>query len=271
MKKSLVPAVLLAVSTLAAFELGKPCTIYYEGRNVASANELSTYLGKIYNQKFPVNHIKRSKDGKGIFIAARKPSKLVEADVKGDRLDIYGYNVQFAVADFLERECGVRFLWPGELGTVIPKGEVKTLADGYYGFQPQFSRRLSQSFHYPNRYMSTKDRQDLNDWQRNNKIGPELKGGFGHAFARLVPQEKYAKDHPEYFSLVSPANWVGGSKPDKPTRKTTPGCWQLCTSNDEVRQIIAEKLAANPTSDIQSISPNDGGGFCECDKCKAQA
>lgn len=270
MKKSLVFAVLFTAGILSAFELGKPCTIYYEGRNAAAANELSKFMTRIYNQKFPVNHIKRNKDGKGIFIAAKKPSKLVEAEVKGDRLDIYGNNVQFAVADFLERECGVRFLWPGELGTVIPKGKVKTLADGYYGYQPQFSRRLSHSFHYPARYMNIKDRNDLNTWQTHNKIGLELKGGFGHAFARLVPQEKYAKDHPEYFSLVSPANWVGGSKPDKPTRKTTPGCWQLCTSNDEVRQIIAEKLASNPTTDIQSISPNDGGGFCECDKCKTQ-
>ena len=272
MKKSLIIAVPLAAGTvLPAFELGKPCTIYYEGKNAASADELSLYLGKIYNQQFPVSHVKRSKDGKGIFIAAKKPSKLVESEVKGDRLDIYGNNVQFAVADFLERECGVRFLWPGELGTVIPKGKVKTLPDGYYGYQPQFSRRLSQSFHYPTRYMSIKDRQDLSDWQRNNKIGQELKGGFGHAFARLVPREKYGKNHPEYFSLVSPANWVGGGKPDKPKRTNIDGnVWQLCTSNDEVRQIIAEQLAANPTTDIQSISPNDGGGFCECDKCKAQ-
>ena len=168
MKKTLIPAALLAVSTLAAFELGKPCTIYYEGRNLASANELSSYLGKIYNQKFPVSSAKRSKDGKGIFIAAKKPAKLVEAEVKGDRLDIYGYNVQFAVADFLERECGVRFLWPGELGTVIPRGTVKNLPDGYYGYQPQFSRRLSHSFHYPARYMSVKDRNDLNTWQTHN-------------------------------------------------------------------------------------------------------
>ena len=270
MKKSLVFAALITGSILSAFELGKPCTIYYEGKNLSSANELSKFLTGIYQQKFPVSHIKRNKDGKGIFIAARKPSKLVETEVKGDRLDIFGYNVQFAIADFLERECGVRFLWPGELGTVIPKGKVKTLADGYYGYQPQFSRRLSHSFHYPARYMNVKDRQELREWQTHNKIGLELKGSFGHAFARLVPQEKYAKDHPEYFSLVSPPNWVGGSKPDKPTRKTTPGCWQLCTSNDEVRQIIAEKLASNPTTDIQSISPNDGGGFCECDKCKAQ-
>ena len=270
MRKTLLSIALLSSLALSAFELGKPCTIYYEGKNLTAANDLSRFLTQIYNQQFPISHIKRCKDGKGIFIAAKKPSKLVEAEVKGDRLDIYGFNAVYAVADFLERECGVRFLWPGKLGTVIPKGKGKTLADGYYGYQPQFSRRLSQSYHYPRRFMNHQDRQDLDDWIRFNKIGQELNGGFGHSFSRLVPQEKYAKDHPEYFSLVSPANWVGGAKPDKPTRKTTPGCWQLCTSNDEVRQIIAEKLASNPTTDIQSISPNDGGGFCECEKCKAQ-
>ena len=268
MKKSIIFAALLAVTSLSAFELGKPCTIYYAGRNRAAAQELSKYLTAIYKKDFPVKAMK--KEQTGIFVGAKKASELVASSVKGDRLDIYGANTEFAVYDFLERECGVRFLWPGKLGTVIPQGKVKTLADGDYAYQPQFAIRLSQSFHYPNRFLSTQDRLDRAEWLIHNKIGQELRGGFGHAFSHIMPQEKYAKDHPEYFSLVSPANWVGGNKPAKPTRKTTPGCWQLCTSNDEVRQIIAEKLAANPTTNIQSISPNDGGGFCECDKCKAQ-
>ena len=270
MKKLLILLAAFSSFFLAAFELGNPCTIYYGGRNLAAAQDLSKFLTRIYGKEFPVKTIKRAKDDKGIFVGAKKAEKLVEYSIKGDRLDIFGNNVHFAVSEFLERECGVRFLWPGELGTVIPQGKVKTLADGDYAYQPQFAIRLSQSFHYPNRFLSTQDRLDRAEWLIHNKIGQELRGGFGHAFSHIMPQEKYAKDHPEYFSLVSPANWVGGNKPAKPTRKTTPGCWQLCTSNDEVRQIIAEKLAANPTTNIQSISPNDGGGFCECDKCKAQ-
>ena len=269
MKRILTFSILLAVSALSAFELGKPCTIYFAPRCRAAAEDLAAIMSKVYSQNFPVKAA--GKLNTGIFVGVKTPSKLVEAEVKGNRLDIYGNNVNFAVSDFLERECGVRFLWPGELGTVIPNGKVKKLADGYYGYQPQFGIRLSQSFHYPTRYMPIPDRNDLSKWMVHNKIGQELRGGFGHAFARLVPREKYGKDHPEYFSLVSPANWVGGGKPEQPKRTNMDGnVWQLCTSNNEVRQIIAEKLAANPTTDIQSISPNDGGGFCECDKCKAQ-
>ena len=269
MKKSIIFAALLAVTSLSAFELGKPCTIYYAGRNRAAAQELSKYLTAIYKKDFPVKAMK--KEQTGIFVGAKKASELVASSVKGDRLDIYGANTEFAVYDFLERECGVRFLWPGKLGTVIPQGKVKTLADGDYAYQPQFAIRLSQSFHYPTRYMTVPERQDLAKWIKSNKIGQELRGSFGHAFGHLIPRAKYGKDHPEYFSLVSPANWVGGGKSDKPKRTNIDGdVWQLCTSNDEVRQLIAEKLAANPTTNIQSISPNDGGGFCECDKCKAQ-
>jgi len=48
---------------------------------------------------------------------------------------------------------------------------------------------------------------------------------------------------------------------------------QLCTSNPEVVAELAESLTAaieaDPTIEIISFSPNDGGGFCECEKCKA--
>ncbi|MBO4648516.1 MAG: DUF4838 domain-containing protein [Lentisphaeria bacterium] len=263
---------MLASAGLSAFELGKPCTIYFGNKCWPAAQELSETLEQIYGEKFPVQPA--GKMNRGIFVGVKKGDKMVCSSVKGDRLDIYGTNIKYAVADFLERECGVRYLWPGKLGTVIPDGSVRTLPNGEYSFQPQFSIRLSQSFHYPTRYMNLPDRKDLSIWLQHRKIGQELRASFGHAFARLVPREKYGKTHPEYFSLITPANWTGGVKPEKPRRANSDtGVWQLCTSNPEVRQIIAEQLAANARKHpeiVQSISPNDGAGFCECDQCKAE-
>lgn len=92
---------------------------------------------------------------------------------------------------------------------------------------------------------------------------PEEYGGnvdyalFVHTYNTLVPPDKYFKDHPEYFSEL------GG------TRQPV----QLCLTNPDVLKITIEavkaKLAEKPNSEIISVSPNDGEGYCTCAKCKA--
>ena len=79
MKKSIIFAALLAVTSLSAFELGKPCTIYYAGRNRTAAQELSKYLTAIYKNDFPVKAMK--KEQTGIFVGAKKASELVASSV----------------------------------------------------------------------------------------------------------------------------------------------------------------------------------------------
>lgn len=48
---------------------------------------------------------------------------------------------------------------------------------------------------------------------------------------------------------------------------------QVCTTNPEVIELFAqaaiEQFREVPTRDMFSISPNDGGGFCRCAKCRA--
>lgn len=92
---------------------------------------------------------------------------------------------------------------------------------------------------------------------------PEEFGGnvdyalFVHTYNNLVPPDKYFKDHPEYFSEL------GGKR--QPV--------QLCLTNPDVLKITIEavkaKLKEKPNSEIISVSPNDGVGYCECAECKA--
>jgi len=92
---------------------------------------------------------------------------------------------------------------------------------------------------------------------------PEEWGGnvdyalFVHTYNTLVPPDRYFKDHPEYFSEL------GGKR--QPV--------QLCLCQPEVLRITIDKvreiLRAKPTSEIISVSPNDGTGYCECKDCKA--
>ena len=84
---------------------------------------------------------------------------------------------------------------------------------------------------------------------------PLVRELFCHTFNRLVPRDKYFQDHPEYFSMRD-----GRRSPH-----------QLCAGNPDVVRIITAALLARVKTgrEIFSISPNDGGGWCECPECKA--
>jgi hypothetical protein len=75
----------------------------------------------------------------------------------------------------------------------------------------------------------------------------------GHAWSKYVDESLFEK-HPEYFALRDGQRRKGG--------------W-YCTSNTELRKIFAEGVISkggfNP-----SVSPPDGTGYCQCDKCRAQ-
>jgi hypothetical protein len=92
---------------------------------------------------------------------------------------------------------------------------------------------------------------------------PEEWGGnvdyalFVHTYNTLVPPDRYFREHPEYFSEL------GGKR--QPV--------QLCLSQPDVLRITIDKvreiLKSRPNSEIISVSPNDGRGYCECKACKA--
>jgi Domain of unknown function (DUF4838)/Glycosyl hydrolase family 67 N-terminus len=81
---------------------------------------------------------------------------------------------------------------------------------------------------------------------------------FVHSMDALVPRELY-KDHPEYFPLI---NGV---------RKG--GYVQRCLSNPDVLRIAIEHvrqwIKEHPNANIISVSQNDTGNYCQCEKCKA--
>jgi len=93
---------------------------------------------------------------------------------------------------------------------------------------------------------------------------PEEWGGhvdyalFVHTFNTLLPPSKYFKQHPEYFMMDEAGN-------------RTPR--QLCTTHPDVIKIVTESvlqtLKEHPNAEIISVSKNDGGGSCQCPKCKA--
>ena len=79
-----------------------------------------------------------------------------------------------------------------------------------------------------------------------------------HTFNSFVPPEKYAESHPEYYSEIE-------------GERLTSGRTQLCCTNEEVIKItsecVKELFREHPEAQIISVSQNDWGGYCTCQKC----
>lgn len=164
----------------------------------------------------------------------------------------------FGVYELLERHFGVRWYMPGEIGEVVPEADTLSLGQIDLTFKPSFRVRWVGSEDW-----ALHQRMNAFVEAEGRDVGVNWKWHF-HTFRRLIPPDEYYAEHPEYFALVD------GER--KITDSTTHGN-QLCTSNPEVVREVAqnmiEVLDEDPSIEIIALSPNDGGGFCECDQCVA--
>ena len=148
---------------------------------------------------------------------------------------------------FLEG-LGCGWYAPGEVGEVIPSRPSIVVAD-------ELDRcEVSDSVHRRFWYGGKHRKGEATDtWLRRNKAELSI-GSWRHAWAGLVPAQKYFKEHPEYFSLNKGVR----------TRR------QLCTTNEGTIRVAAEALMrqmAVGKARVYPAGPNDGGGLCQCPQC----
>jgi len=159
---------------------------------------------------------------------------------------------EYAVYTFLEKYCDVRWFWPGELGEYIPRRRTVRIGQIHDDQEPDF-------------HLVRFGRDHL--WRKRNKLvrGPRYSGG--HSWGRMIPPAKYGPTHPEYFALV------GGTREKDWKGYDGQHGYQLCTTNPEVIRICVEYVRKffddHPDVKMYCVGANDGGGFCECDRCVA--
>jgi hypothetical protein len=139
------------------------------------------------------------------------------------------------VCELLEQQ-GVRWFMPGDLGTVIPEKKTITVADQQTVQSPSFPSRW---FQMPNK-----------EWQVRVRCGgPTFPGAHG------LPGLPKFKDAPELYALLK------GQRSQR----------QVCLSNPKVLELVVaevKKRRAKGLGPTIGMGPNDGGGFCQCDKCR---
>jgi len=173
------------------------------------------------------------------------------------------YGTCNAIYTFLQDYLDVRWLGPGEIWEDIVPRQTITLPEFDYRYHPQFRSRAGTLFFTGlGVNMSSEAEQDWARRQRLQYSSWIFHGG--HAFTDWW--EKYHKDHPEYFALLS----NGKREP-----VNNPKYVKLCVSNPAVwKQWLAEievQLQENPSKSVFNASSNDGWiqGHCTCQNCQA--
>ncbi len=181
----------------------------------------------------------------------------------------------FGVYEFLESVLGVRWLWPGELGTYIPKtntitlwsinelgapclrfrglywGRMRAIAedraaleleDARFGFDPDVAKQYADALRVLLR--------------RNRMGGMDIKPPTGHTFAGWW--HEYGEEHPEWFMMRRDGE-RGRLDPDE--RHV-----DICVTNEELQNFILSQWDGGP---ILRLGAVDRPGRCYCDECRA--
>jgi len=178
----------------------------------------------------------------------------------------------FGAYEFLEKRLGVRWLWPGELGEVIPPACDVTVESWDQSGRPPFIHtrwRDKGATAVPEGWSSPQARakylRELGLWLRRHRFAMGVNMDMAHSFTNWW--DRFSKGHPEYFNLLP-----DGTRRSDPTygrgHKTLismsvgePGLW---------RQKIADWLAQrSPQAPYIDATENDTDGRCLCEKCLA--
>ncbi len=181
----------------------------------------------------------------------------------------------YAVHDFLDRFCGVRWYGPTELGMVCPEKTTLVVQPREVRRAPAFAYRHPwppHAFGIVKTLWNNASPQDVRLFYARLKVGGQAYAcnhsfyGFYDRFWEQNPDKPdvFEGKHPEYF-----AQGYEGKPP------------QLCYSNENLaRQVVQDardyfdgkglKPGAQAAGDYFALVPMDNSSYCKCADCQAQ-
>lgn len=185
--------------------------------------------------------------------------KLLGKDESNDQWE---YGTANAVYTFIQEPLGVRWLFPGPVGTEYPASAVITVPPTNFRYHPQFQMRMGIFAG------SRRDRngEETTEWMRHQRLLLDsLDANAGHPFVEWW--DTYGASHPEFFALQP--DGTRGTFPVKP------GHLKLCQGEPKVWEAwlkeTEETIKENPMQTVFSVSENDGSGSGLCVDPRSQA
>ena len=240
-----------------------------------SAKELKKYLDKITGGDFKivkeseaggdtpaiyVGNTKKSAEISPDFNPEKVPDDTVHIKTAGDCVVINGHERRgtlYATSVFLEDCIGVK-CWADD-DVFTPKNPTLSVPQTNITYSPPLVYRRID-------YKVGENAQNAVMWRsgilimQNDSLWREVDDSFAiwcHSFYKVLPPEKYFKEHPEWYSEIK--------------GKRTAEHAQLCLSNEEMTaefiKKVKEALARKPFARFVHVSQNDWYGYCECKKC----
>lgn len=229
----------------------------------------ATRLMGISEKDLPENGFAIKVDEKEMYLVGKDGSASPPLD------DFGPMGTLFAVYDWLDTDLHVKWLWPGETGTVVPKKErivsedrpTKIHASPFIHTRLRFGG--GSVFGGWRGVISPEGRnkfiRDTSVWLRRHRFVRIVSFEYGHAFEEYW--DRFGKEHPEWFALRSD----GLRAPLGP-----PQLVQMCVTNPGLhRQIVADWLQQrkkNPTLPWINGAENDKRSedpSCGCPVCRA--
>lgn len=174
----------------------------------------------------------------------------------------------YAVYHFLDHYVGVRWLWPGEAGTHVPRHSELQVPALAVRTQPDLEQRCllawvvarEQDPYQSGQVLRTSEQvcRDAILWGYRHLLGSRTSLRFNHSFAHWW--DTYHEAHPEWFAKPP----AGQQQPYPQPRRV-----KLCVSHPGVAEQIVQEWRDAGRPESWCVGPNDGSGWCTCDKCCA--
>ncbi|MGC9319652.1 MAG: DUF4838 domain-containing protein [Armatimonadota bacterium] len=180
----------------------------------------------------------------------------------------------WAVDHFLDRHMGVRWLWPGDLGTFVPRADTIAVPDMDVTHRPAMAARLLRVNLFQARrglgHVGDIDEfwadataarlyHEANAWKSRHQMGARRDIYVAHSFRDWW--ERFHETRPEIFATLPGERSQPWPSPDRV---------KLCVSNPAVDELVLADWREAGRPDLWSIGPNDDGrGLCVCEDCRA--
>jgi len=265
-----------------------------------AAEELQQHWEKICGRKIPIVSADEAQPGPRVLLGRSRLTEDVPFDAKalfpegflirrrGDDLVVIGEDrdvganaflpfdpqrshkgTLFGVCTLLERFYGVRWFWPGASGEILPaQDEIRLPEDVAIREKPAFLWR--HHFLCGSAELKKPEVREVWLWYMRTRLGVGIGTpySFAHSWSSRLGGNRHFDEHPEYYSFVEGERRA--FHVNSKGRAEAKGR-QVCTSNPGTVRVFLASLRKSPEDvfDIVAMSPNDGGGFCECRTCTA--